>query len=285
MKSQKDLRPTFLKSPLLVLAFAVACTSCGNGGPSGDDRKKVFVLAGQSNMVGYGLTSLIPEESSYAPGNVTLYDGGVRTELLSGAQFGPEVAFAQERAGAWPDEEIVLVKYAVPGTSLFAWDPDWTWAEAKITENEWHGPLYDHLMEHIRTAVAGEGIVEGERVDYCGMLWMQGERDASYPEAALQYEANLAYLIERIRSDLGSPGLPFIFGQINPPEWLSPAVDEVRAAQAATEQSVPCTKLVSTEGLSKYIDGVHYDAPGLLELGRRFDLGYEEIAGPDCASP
>lgn len=264
---------------LLVLALVVTCAGCGDDDSSHDDNKKIFVLAGQSNMVGYGLTSLIPEESYYAPGNVTLYDGGVRTELLLGAQFGPEVTFAQERAGALPEEDIVLIKYAVPGTSLLAWDPDWTWAEAKITENEWHGPLYDHLMEFICSAIGDE------EVEYCGMLWMQGERDASYPEAAPLYEENLAYLIERIRSDLGNPNLPFIYGQINPPEWLSPAVEEVRAAQAEIERAVHCTKMISTEGLSKHIDGVHYDARGLLELGRRFDRGYGEIAGPACDSP
>jgi hypothetical protein len=107
---------------------------------------------------------------------------------------------------------------------------------------------------------------------------MQGERDARFPEAGREYEQNLEVLIGSLRRDLDAPNLPFLLGRINPPPAHYPAVDEVQRAQAAVAQRLEGVVLVSTEGLAKWPDELHYNTAGQLELGRRFAEAYFQIA-------
>jgi hypothetical protein len=55
-------------------------------------------------------------------------------------------------------------------------------------------------------------------------------------------------------------------------------VDEVQRAQAAVAQRLEGVVLVSTEGLAKWPDELHYNTAGQLELGRRFAEAYFQIA-------
>lgn len=71
--------------------------------------------------------------------------------------------------------------------------------------------------------------------------------------------------------------LPFIFGQVDPPADRYPASEEVRNAQRAAERLIPRSKMVSTEGLAKHDDQLHYNTAGQLELGRRFARAYLEL--------
>ena len=54
----------------------------------------VFVLAGQSNMAGSGVTKELPDELKALPKNVTYFYRGAKTEFTKHKNFGPEVAFA-----------------------------------------------------------------------------------------------------------------------------------------------------------------------------------------------
>ncbi len=103
---------------------------------------------------------------------------------------------------------------------------------------------------------------------------MQGERDAKFQEAATNYGVNFKKFISQVRADLQSPHLPFIYGQVNPPVEQFAFVHTVREAQAQTEQEVPCTKMILTDDLGKLDDGLHYDASGLMEMGRRFTKAF-----------
>jgi hypothetical protein len=106
---------------------------------------------------------------------------------------------------------------------------------------------------------------------------MQGERDARYPEAGRAYEQNLEALIHSLRRDLDAPGLPFLLGRINPPPSHYPAVEEVQRAQAAVAQRLDGVALVSTEGLAKHRDELHYNTAGQIELGRRFAEAFLQL--------
>jgi len=110
---------------------------------------KVFLLGGQSNMVGQGsqgdltgpLAFLrnpqtdvlfysqddIHSANTSTPGIggtlASLQPGSFRTDS-SGTQFGPEVTFGRTIADAFPDEDFAIIKYARGGTSLGAdWRP------------------------------------------------------------------------------------------------------------------------------------------------------------------
>ena len=92
----------------------------------------VFVLAGQSNMVGQGLTEELAPAQAVTPPNVTYFLGADEAGLFDRDRFGPEVSLAGRLAEAWPDRELVFVKHARGGTSLLAWAPEWDEARAEI---------------------------------------------------------------------------------------------------------------------------------------------------------
>ena len=234
---------------------------------------QVFILSGQSNMVGQGRTADLPDALTRLPPNVTYYLNGEPTSFAAQPQFGPEVSFTHELANAWPGEPIIVIKFAVGGTSLLAWAPEWRQALARRTRNENQGPLYQRLMGYIASAEIGP------RPRLAAVLWMQGERDARYPLVGWRYRSNLTTLVERLRQDLESPTLPFIYGQVNPPMLRYPGFAIVRKAQAEAERTIPFATMVSTDGVSKHDDDLHYDSEGQLELGRRFARAYLELEG------
>ncbi|MFN2225160.1 MAG: sialate O-acetylesterase [Anaerolineae bacterium] len=272
-----------------LLALLLVLGACGTpapaAGPTAPAACRLFVLAGQSNMGGRGRYDELPAEDvagwegQALPANVHLaaVSLGVDLQPLPEDLFGPELALALVLAAAYPDERLVLVKYAVDGSSLLDWAPQWDAATAALTGFPEFGPLYDKLL-----ALVEETTAEGQPGHGCrpaAAVWMQGERDALYPQAAAAYEANLVALIEALRADLGAPDLPFLVGQVDPPPERYRAAAVVRDAQAEVARAVPGACLVDTEGLSRDEDGVHYDTAGQLELGRRFAKAYLGLPG------
>lgn len=240
---------------------------------------KLFVLAGQSNMGGRGrYDALPPGDDGALPADVRLVAVSldVHGRPLAGglrpAVFGPELGLARSLAAALPADRLLLVKYAVDASSLLDWAPDWDPEAAALTGHPEFGPLYDDLLDLVRQAIAAGQPGHGCRP--AAVLWVQGERDALYPQAAAAYEANLAALVRALRADLGAPHLPFLVGQVDPPRDRYPAAEVVRAAQAAVARTLPGVYLVDTQGLSRYDDGLHYDTAGQLALGRRFARVY-----------
>ena len=100
-----------------------------------------------------------------------------------------------------------------------------------------------------------------------------------FPVAGAQYGENLRVLVDALRSDLDDQELPFIFGQVDLPPDRYPATAQVRAAQQAAAPLISGAVMVSTEGLAKRPDDLHYDTAGQLELGRRFARAYIEMQG------
>ena len=110
------------------------------------------------------------------------------------------------------------------------------------------------------------------------ILWHQGESDSHEPAASL-YQARLRALIERFRSDLGAPDLPFIIGQLGRFEkgpW-SVAKERVNAAQRSVAVQMRNVAFVSSEGLVDRGDTIHFDAASARELGRRYANAYAAL--------
>jgi hypothetical protein len=252
---------------LLVGVLAVVA-AVGGTGVAEPPSVAVFILAGQSNMEGQGKLAELDVSLSRQPANIEFYLSGVHSLMIAQPTVGPEFSLASELSQAMPARQIVFVKYALGGVSLLAWAPDWVPTRAALTENEQVGPLYRNLLDQIGA------ITRNKTVEFSGVFWMQGERDARYPAAAAEYETNLAEFIQRLRRDLKTPQLPFIFGQVNPPASTYPGLESVRSAQVRIARAVPNTKLVATDDLTKLADGLHYDTSGQVSLGRRFALAY-----------
>ena len=217
----------------------------------------LVILAGQSNMVGHG--SLDEFDQSAMPAGVKLFD----LNPIEG-RFGPEVGFAHAFQNELQLDELWLVKFAVGGSSLLAWEPQWSAERAAITDDADKGALYPRLINHVNQ------VTQGREVQLLACLWMQGESDSRYEPAAAQYHRNLQHMIAQMRADFGQPEMQFIIGLVNPSPVRFAYLSTVRTAQKQVAQSLPNVSLVDTDGLTKHEDELHYDSAGQLELGRRF---------------
>ena len=193
------------------------------------------------------------------PAGVQLFDLNPRDGC-----FGPEYGFAREIQKRSRFDELWLVKYAVGGSSLLAWEPEWSAERAATTDDADKGALYPRLINHFQRVTEG---VDGQVL---GCLWMQGESDSRHERAARQYQTNLTTLITRLRHDLDEADMPFIQGIVNPPIHIQTYRPLVREAQARVAQDLKNVSLVDTDDLAKHADDLHYDTAGQLELGRRF---------------
>lgn len=225
---------------------------------SEDPPAKVYILAGQSNMVGVASSSNLPQHLAKPRGDVLIFESAKDNLLKArrwvvltpGGVFGPEVSFGRRMADHH-GQPVGVIKVAKGGTSLAKdWSPDR------------RGYLYDLLIETVREAT------KTGRFEIEAVVWMQGERDALDATTAGLYAQNFARFIRRIRSDLGQPDLPFVFGRVNPGTKWHQFVDQVRQAQQ--ELDVPHTAMVDCDDLGKHRDRLHYDAAGQVELGQRF---------------
>ncbi len=224
----------------------------------------VFILAGQSNMAGYGRTAQLPAPYRKAPANVKFYFNGYPAKMSRFAHFGPEIGFAYALSRRFPHKTIKLIKFAVGGTSLFAWDPYWQLAKARMTGNASAGPLFEKLIKTIKR----QGDIEG--VKFAGVLWMQGEEDARHSIAARSYAKNLVQFVRALRKELNMPSLAFFMAEVDPPIKAFPYRDIVRQAQRNSTASIRNSRLISTQGLQKQSDNLHYNTAGQLALGIRF---------------
>ncbi|MCK5897196.1 MAG: sialate O-acetylesterase [Cocleimonas sp.] len=232
----------------------------------------VFILAGQSNMSGYGTMSKLPAAYRRTPSNVTFYFNGYPAKMNRFARFGPEISFAHAIARRFPHKKIKLIKFAVGGTSLFAWAPHWRLDKARKTRNASAGPLFEKLIKTIRRHSSVKG------VKFAGILWMQGETDARYSSSARTYSRNLVQFVRALRRELRSPSLAFFMGQVDPPITAFPYREMVRKAQKNSIAGIRNSRLISTKGLKKRSDNLHYNTAGQIALGLRFAGAFIQAA-------
>ena len=101
------------------------------------------------------------------------------------------------------------------------------------------------------------------------VLWHQGEADSAHPE---RYEAKLRRLIGILRTELGNPSLPVVFGEIAHWNWTRRAEGTAPFNAMLRRLRIPHTACVSAEGLQPMKDETdpHFSAPSQRELGRRY---------------
>jgi len=244
------------------------------------EHYEVFLLAGQSNMDGRGdKQHLVGELASYAKPQpdvliafaagglhrpLTLSQGFVPLEPgysgtpgrkaggLPTGTFGPEVSFGRTMANGLPGKHVALIKYAEGGTNLRTdWNPDKK------------GSLYVKFIDFTRQSLKGLKD-RGDTCEIRGMIWHQGESDASLPPA--QYQRMLTEFINRVRADLAIKDLPFVIGEV----FDNGKRDVVRAAQQTVATTVAGAHFASSQGLATFDAGTHFDAPSQIKLGQRF---------------
>lgn len=265
---------------------------------------KVFVLAGQSNAVGYNHVREyaqgrvpLPESLRNQP-KVMYWDAPQKTwkPLRVGESdgshanaFGPEIGFAYAWAAAHPGQQVALVKYAMGG-SCIGRSSDYQDYIAELKDyddhgNHWHPPvqgrppgkLYQTMIQHVSDATANLK-QNSQAYELSGLLWMQGEGDAGIsPTMATDYAGALTQFIRSVRADLHAPRLPVAIGEINSHAWRFGEIG--RNAQMQVCNADPLTILVKTTDLPRGGAGgaAHFNPDGMLELGFRFAQNMEQL--------
>lgn len=222
-------------------------------------REHIYLMAGQSNMMGLAHTHNLPASYKSTPPNVSFVYKGSARPLARGKHIGPEVSFAHAVARAFPHDQHTIVKFAATGSHIREWFPGET--------------FYIGMLRQL-------GIfVPQEKPQIDAIIWMQGEGDAFNRERANQYAHNLTYFIKVLRRELDAPTTPFIMGVIDPVGRDYPEVELVQDNQRRVNATVPDTHLVPAEGVSKIYDNIHFNALGQVEMGKRFARKYIELVG------
>jgi len=225
---------------------------------TGDKAKlHVYILMGQSNMVGRDVTGL---ESQTTDPNIGYFDGRhwiVAIEpMRGGSGFGPGTFFAKAMLPLYPGGKIGLVPTAVGGTPLARWVKG--------------ADLYEKAVA--KAKLAGQsGVIEG-------MLWHQGESDGNKPEDATTYEARLKQMFLDFRADMGLPDLPIVVGELG--DFVKePQVEVVKAAQKDMPNALPHVGFANSDGLTHRGDHLHFNAASQAEFGKRYAAEMQKLQG------
>jgi len=267
-----------------------------------DKPVKTFILAGQSNMVGWGDSTKLPDDLRKGNDRVLMFEDGKWQPLrphaptnqgqrrvgLTEFYFGPEIALGQEMAKAWPEETIGIIKFSIGGTSLLAWKPDWSKDDADRVGQGRHGSLYKKLMAKVDQASKARDI------EIVGFLWLQGGGDTKNADVAREYLDNLKSVVAAVREDTGVADLPFIYGttridgipddltDFEEPKNLPPGRPGawlVLKAQFDARKVIPNSKMVILRDTEKHPRNVHYNTAGQLVVGKLFAEAFLEDIG------
>ena len=238
----------------------------------------VYLLAGQSNMVGSGTPKKdLPSALRGPQADVEFYHadgpGPLRQKVWVPLQpgstfdFGPEVTFGRAIADHFPNERVALIKYAGGNTNLAVdWNPE-------------TGPFYcgggGHQGFRPTVKAALRALTDrGDSYRIAGMIWMQGESDTVFENMAAEYQNNLTRFIARVRADFAVPDMPFVIGRVYPGSGTSSPgmrlANVVRAAQVAVAKEDLRAGWIDLDGLPQQDAGVEFNGPGTVEMGKRF---------------
>ncbi len=265
-----------------------------------DKEKKplrVFIFAGQSNMVGShsrvadiqqfptfaGLNKPQPNVLfSYKLGREQMItsDGWVALQPTTD-YFGPELSFGSHVAKAIEDP-IAIIKIASGGTTLGKdWNPD--------TPGGFK--LYPLALEHIRKSLAElDRRNQPYRIE--GFMWHQGENDMFDKEFKPVYGQNLKNFIASWRRDLKTPDLKFYIGELcTKTIWGMDNRDNmhaIRTGQKSVTSSDPLAEYIPTSHDAVEIGNeaglhYHYGTLGQLEHGVNYADAYLRTIGRKSA--
>ncbi len=286
-----NLRSVFVLAGLLGLWAAAVPLKAAE---TGDDKTlRVFIFAGQSNMVGsdskvkdigrfppfVGLEKVQEQvRFSYCLGreNKTRSDGWVKLQPVNGV-VGPELSFAREVTSAIK-APIAIIKVAAGGTHLGGdWNPD-----------EPIGfKMYPLALDVIRSSLA-ELDKQGIRYRIEGVMWHQGENDMFNKDYMPNYGVNLKNFLARWRRDLKLPKLKFYIGELcTKTIWgmdLRPRMYAISVGQRAVTDVDPLAEYIPTSHVGVEIGGgvglhYHYGTLGQLEHGVNYATAYLRTIG------
>lgn len=244
--------------------------------PVRKDKFQLYLLVGQSNMAGRGL---VEAQDTVPNRHVLRLNKAGQWELAQDplhfdkpvAAVGPGLTFGRLMAAQDTSVVIGLIPCAVGGSGIDAWTPGAYFADTKAYP-------YDEAMARAKVAQQSGMLA--------GIIWHQGETDSN-PEKSPAYATKLTALIARFRTDLQSPTVPFVAGQLPAFQFQKvgsdgvshPNVDAVRIndAVAALGKTVPYYAYVSAAGTTDRGDQLHFDARSARLMGQRYAQAMQQL--------
>lgn len=258
-----------------------------------DTVVRVFIFAGQSNMV--GSDSKIADIGRFPPfAGLDQPQPAVRFSYCLGREeklesagweplrpvynvVGPELSFARELSSR-SRAPIAIIKIAAGGTHLGGdWNPD-----------EPSGfKLYPLALRRVREAL-GQLDQQGVKWRLAGFMWHQGENDMFEAEYMSSYGRNLKNFIASWRRDLEAPELRFFIGELcTKTIWgmdLRPRMYAISLGQKEVADADPLVEYVPTSHVGVEIGGgaglhYHYGTLGQLEHGVCYARSWLQATG------
>jgi hypothetical protein len=282
----------------LLFALILLVPSLGRCDETDSKTVRVFIFAGQSNMVGShsrvtdiklfapftGLDK--PQENiqySYKIGREQMITSKGWTSLKpTNDYFGPELSFGR-LVSQKIDAPIAIIKCASGGTTLGNdWNPD----------NPGGFKLYPLALDHIRASLAE---LDRRHVPYRleGFMWHQGENDMFDKKFKPVYGPNLKNFIANWRRDLNAPNLRFYIGELcTKTIWgmdNRENMHAIRMGQKSVAESDPLTQYIPTSHDAVEIGNeaglhYHYGTLGQLEHGINYAEAYLKTIGKKTAT-
>ena len=281
--------------PALTLLLLVP--TLGPGADTDGKTVRVFIFAGQSNMVGsHSRVADIQRFPPFAgldrPQENVLFSYKMGREQMTSSKgwiplqptgdfFGPELSFGRQ-VSRQVEDPIAIIKVASGGTTLAEdWNPD----------QPGGFKLYPQALEHVQASLAElDRMKKKYRIE--GFMWHQGENDMFSKEFKPKYGANLKNFLARWRRDLKTPHLRFYIGELcTKTIWGMDNRDNmyaIRAGQKSVTETDPQAEYIPTSHDAVEIGGdgglhYHYGTLGQLEHGANYADAYLRTLGKKAA--
>lgn len=270
------MKKTLLHGLILICSFigvkSASAQEAASRLPAEKENFHLYLLVGQSNMAGRGKVTaqdqqphprvfMLDKALAWVPAVDPLhFDKPGVVGVGVGKTFGIEMANDN------PDATIGLIPCAVGGSPISSWQP-----------GVFYPPTKSHPWDD--AMLRSKGALKNGTLK--GILWHQGESDSKEGLAEV-YEEKLHDLIQRLRTELDSPDVPFLAGQMGQFEerpW-NDSRKLVDSAHQALPEKVKNTAFASSNGLKHQGDNVHFDADSYRELGRRYADAYRRLTKP-----
>ena len=255
----------------------------------------VYLVGGQSNADGYGVTSQLESGLQTPQADIDFYHsntGGsspltanqwIPLQPGSGSKpgnaggFGPELSFAIAIHDALGSEgaRIAIIKHALGGSSLHT---DWIPGGDATTAGD--GPVYQAFQSTVTSALSALAVLYPDAsVQLEGMIWHQGEADSGSTVNAEAYESRLTTFIADLRATYGE-GLKFGIVQLSDTQTsLDPTRRAtVKLAQTSVADADPLSYLVISDDLPMAPgSAIHFGTPSVLTIGSRLAAGMQLV--------
>jgi alpha-galactosidase len=279
--------------PSIVLSLALAALILA---PlhAADSRKplKVFILAGQSNMQGYGRITTIDAlgldptyghllkkiknpDGSFVVRDDVFYRRAIDAKKLLSVGcgrdsnfIGPELMFGITM-GDYYEEPVLLIKTAWGGHDLYCnFRSPSAGKPAYDVGNRDIGASYRRMVKDVHSCLDTLDVLfpqlKGLKPELCGFVWFHGWNDMIGPQGAYdEYCSNFVHLVQDLRAEFKVPNLLAVVGEMGVGGEVKDANSGMARFRAAQAKIATCPELKGRVG---YVRTAPFWYPELDEL-------------------